>query len=157
MKNETIIWRKGPRINLRPVQEDDLPFFNQIINDPKNNQFLIVDHPLGMDAQREWGKKVMSGDRDQITLSITMSDGKLIGNIALRIYPEQQNAETGTLLGFEYHKKGFATEAKMLLLDYTFNQRAVRHVISKILAHNQDSVSYGKRCGYTHVLSLIHI
>lgn len=150
----TVAWRKGPRINLRPVQESDLPFFNQTINDPRNNQFLVVDHPLGIEAQREWGKKVMAGDRNQMTLAITFPDGKPIGNIALRIYPEQQNAETGTLLGFEQQRKGYATEAKMLLLDYAFNQRAMRHVISKILRHNEKSLDYGRRCGYKPVATI---
>ena len=43
------------------------------------------------------------------------SEGKLIGNISLRIDTEQETAEIGYTVNANYHRKGYATEAALAL------------------------------------------
>lgn len=152
---ESTIWRKGKNILLRPVIEADIPLFQKWINDPENNRFLNIDQPMGVCAEKEWYQRVTSGDPDKITLAICLTDGTLIGNTGMDINLRKQSAITGTLIGPHEHKgKGYATEAKMLMLDYAFSWRGLRKVTSKILDINDRSQRYASRCGY-HLMARI--
>ncbi len=144
-----IVWRQGVYIYLRPITEKDIPSFQKWINDQNNSHFLTVGQPIGMVAEEEWYKSVAGSNPDNITVAICLNDGTLIGNISIRINSQKQSAITGTLIGPHEHKgKGYATEAKILILDYAFNWRNVRKVTSKILAFNERSQKYAQRCGY---------
>lgn len=143
------IWRRGTYIYLRPITKSDLPLNQQWINDPENTRFLKIGQPMGMVAEEKWYERAASGEQNHCSVAICLNDGTLIGNTSIQIDPRNQSAFTGTLIGPNEHKgKGYATEAKMLMLDYTFNWRALRKVTSSILAINDRSQKYAARCGY---------
>ena len=145
----SIVWNHGKLVILRPVTTTDLPWFQTWINDPANRRYLNVTQPMGEVGENTWGERAMSGDPNHIALAICLPDGSLIGNIGMAIDPSHQSAVTGTLIGPHDQKgNGYATDAKMLLLDYAFNWRNVRKVTSKILAINEHSQRYAARCGY---------
>ena len=143
------LWRRGTYIYLRPIAKADLPYFQQWINDPKNTRFLKIGQPMGMVAQEKWYERAASGEPNHCSVAICLNDGTLIGNTSIRFNLRNQSAVTGTLIGPDEHKgKGYATEAKMLILDYAFNWRGLRKVTSNILAINERSQKYATRCGY---------
>ena len=143
------IWRRGRYVYLRPIMEADVPHFQRWVNDEANSRFISIAHPIGMVAEEKWYEQVASGDPDHFTVAICLSDGTLIGNTGIQIDVRKQCAVTGTLIGpDEYKGKGYATDAKMLMLDYAFNWRGLRKVTSKILAINDRSQKYAARCGY---------
>ncbi len=142
-------WRIGKKVTLRPVEEADLPLFQQWINDESNSYFLNVTQPMGWEAEKKWLERATSGDPNHITLAICLHDGTLIGNTGMQINLAKQSAITGTLIGSHKHKgNGYGTDAKMLMLDYAFNWRGLRKVTSQILAINGRSQRYAARCGY---------
>ena len=145
------VWRNGTYVYLRPIMETDIPLFQRWINDEKNARFLSVSQPMGMVAEQKWYEQVASGDPDYFTVAICLNDehGTLIGNTGIQINVRNHSAVTGTLIGpHEYKGKGYATDAKMLMLDHAFNWRGLRKVTSQILAINGRSQQYAARCGY---------
>lgn len=145
----------GKKVMLRPVIEDDIPQFQEWINDPLNSLTLAVTWPVHEQGQREWFDKVTKMDRDNLTLAVCTHDGTLIGNMAIHFDRAKQSAVTGSLIGSHEHKgQGYGTDAKMLLLDYAFNWVGVRKVHSPIIDFNARSRGYAKACGYKHVATI---
>jgi len=152
-----VIWRTGKKVTLRPHREEDLTVYQRWINDPAINQYLMVTWPMHKLGQREWLEKVSGNDPDNIRVAIWSQEDspRLIGNTELCLDMSKQSAVTGTLIGFTAdHGKGYATEAKMLLLDYAFNWRGMRKVTSPILAANGASQRYAQKCGYRHMATI---
>lgn len=144
-----VVWRTGKTVILRPPVEADLPFFQQWINDPENNCYLMRTGPTSEAEQQKWYTTVTSGDCDRIVLSVCLLDGTLIGNTALNINTHNQSGVTGTLIGSKLHQgQGHGTDAKMLVLEYAFNWLGLRKVTSKILDFNDRSKRYAEKCGY---------
>lgn len=153
--NNEIVWRRGKKVILRPIREDDLLIHNKWINDPENNLYLIGAWPVSMVEQKTWYEKVAREGSDQIALGIYTLEGVLIGDIELRIDFKKQSGVTGTLLGSHEHKgQGYGTDAKMLILDYAFNWLGLRKVSSRIFAFNGRSRRYGEKCGYRHMATI---
>ena len=140
-----IAWRKGKKVILRPYLESDLPLFQHWINDVENNQFLNITWPMHEGGQRKWFDENIISDPDKIGVAICTHDGTLIGNMGMGIDAHKQSAVTGTLIGpHDYQGKGYATDAKMLILEYAFNWRAVRKVTSPIIDFNGRSQTYAQ-------------
>lgn len=149
------VWRRGKKTLLCPVGEDDLPHFNQMINDATVQQFLIVDWPLTVPEQQHWFEQVTKPDSDRLVVSVRTHAGELIGNMAIRFDQKRRVAETGSIIGLgDYRGKGYGTDAKMALLNYAFNWRDMRKVTSKILGFNVASRRYAKKCGYRYTARL---
>jgi len=154
---DTIIWRTGKKVTLRPHRQEDLPIYQRWINDQANTRYLTVTWPIHRAGQQAWLDQASANSANDLSLAIwTREDEpRLIGNTALRINPVKQSADTGTLIGLaEEHTKGYATDAKMLLLEYAFQTRAVRKVTSAILSPNGASQRYAVKCGYRHMATI---
>ena len=152
-----IIWRTGRTVTLRPHQEEDLPLYQRWINDQEITKYLSVTWPIQAADQQTWFKQASADSVNDLSVAIWTTKGtpRLIGNTAIRIDPAKQSAETGTLIGSKTdHGQGFATDAKMLLLEYAFLTRAVRKVTSNILAPNGASQKYAQKCGYRHMATI---
>lgn len=150
------IWSKGHKSDLGTIIYADLPHFQCWINDRDTNRYLMRDHPTHQTGQEAWYENVTKSDADNIRLAILdKASGRLIGNIHLAINVRNQSATTGTMIGDpDYRGLGYATDAKMQILEYAFNRRGVRKVTSKILALNDKSLKYAKRCGYRYMATI---
>lgn len=152
-----IIWRTGKKVTLRPHREEDLAMYQRWINNQDITRYLTVTWPIHKSGQKSWLEQASANSSDDLSLAIwTIEDTpRLIGNTAMRIDSVKQSADTGTLIGSKAdHGKGFATDAKMFLLEYAFQTRAVRKVTSKILAPNRASQRYAQKCGYRHMATI---
>jgi RimJ/RimL family protein N-acetyltransferase len=151
----SIIGRKGQKVILRPHHIDDLPAYQRWINDLEINHYLSVTWPMSMEGQREWFGNATKSDPDNIQVAICTKDNILIGDTVMRVNIRKRSAITGTLIGSkEHHRQGYATEAKMLMLDYAFNWLGLRKVTSSIFAPNGASKGYATKCGYRHMATI---
>jgi len=154
---DPIVWRTGKLVTLRPHRQEDLPIYQHWINDQAITRYLTVTWPIHQAGQQAWLDQASANSTDDLSLAIwTKEDSpRLIGNTAMRIDPVKQSADTGTLIGStEDHSKGYATDAKMLLLEYAFQTRAIRKVTSAILSSNGASQRYAAKCGYRHMATI---
>lgn len=143
-------WRKGKQTLLRPLEEADAQKLYRWINDPETNQFLASVNPKGIGFETEWIKEKQKPSDTDITLGVCTLDGTLIGTMGLHgIKLVHGTATTGAFIGEEaFRGKGYGSDAKMLLLEYAFNWLGLYKVQSKVIAFNDRSVAYSKKCGY---------
>ena len=151
MTNEnTTIWRKGNKVILRPLEKNDAGLLYRWINDPATNQYLATTEPKGLGFEEAWIEKNQKPDHNNIVVGICTLGGQLIGTMGLHhINYINRTAITGALIGEkEYLGNGFGTDAKMLLLDYAFNELDLFKVQSSVIEFNSRSAAYSKKCGY---------
>lgn len=147
--NPKIIFRKGPNVTLRPFYESDLEEAWRMINDPRNTRFLSANTPMQLEDQRAFFESARNGDSENIILAIEVA-GTYIGSMGLHHVDHLHGtAETGALIGNSHFQgKGYGTEAKLLLLEYAFNQLNLRKIYSEVIAFNERSLKYAARSGY---------
>jgi len=74
---------------------------------------------------------------------------KVIGAIDLNDYKKDQGtAETGSWINERYQKKGYITEAKIVVNDFAFNKLKLRKIKSKVFEENKASQRTQERMGY---------
>lgn len=144
-----IIFRKAGEVVLRPVLEKDLPFVTAWINDPEVTQYLAAHMPMMEAEERRWFENLPSRKPHDIVVAIEV-DGVFIGTMGLHgIDFKHRRATTGALIGNKaYWGKGYGSEAKMLLLDYAFNELGLHKICSSVIAFNERSIRYSLKCGY---------
>ncbi|HEY0964738.1 MAG TPA: GNAT family protein [Candidatus Paceibacterota bacterium] len=142
-------FRCGPRVKLRPLSEEDVPFVTKWINDPRVTQFLMAYLPMTREEELGWIRSLATGKPGNIVLMMVV-DGKPIGTMGIHhINYRHGIATTGALIGEpEYWGKGYGSEAKTLVLEYCFNTLNLRKICSEVIAFNERSVKYSLKCGY---------
>lgn len=145
----TCVFLPFPDGCLRPKRADDEELRRSwvAINDPENWIYLARRLPQSWPAQQAWLNK--ESGPNLITLIIEYK-GKPIGTIgAGNIDWINRTAVTGTLLWDQAHwNRGIGTKAKMVLLNYLFNQLNLRLIESRVLGFNGRSAKYSDNCGY---------
>lgn len=147
--SDDIIFRKGPRVTLRPLSEADVPHVTKWINDPRVTQFVMAYLPTTHGEELEWIHSLAKRKPSNIVVMLEVN-GKPIGTMGIHhIDHRHRIATTGALIGEpEYWGKGYGSEAKMLLLEYCFNTLNLRKICSEVIAFNERSVKYSLKCGY---------
>jgi RimJ/RimL family protein N-acetyltransferase len=152
MKKETpVIFLEGKRLYLRPLDLNDLDLVHKYINDPGVRQYLASIYPLSKIDEEGWVKKASSRDPNNIVLAVVLKKGdKFLGTMGLhRIEYVSGTATTGSMLGAkEEWNKGYAREAKMLLLEYAFLTLNLRKICSRAFVNNKGSIKHNLNCGY---------
>lgn len=145
---QKIYFLKGKKVNLRHLNEDDVPVMTHWLNDPEVTQYITINHPMTLEQELEYLKS-NTGKQDKILLGIETNEGVYIGNISIdKINNVDRTATTGTIIGEKkYWGKGYGTEAKMLLLNYAFNTLNIRKIHSSAISFNERSVNYQKKTG----------
>jgi RimJ/RimL family protein N-acetyltransferase len=148
-QQQRIIFLRGKKVILRPVEDRDLPELQRWINDPETIRGTLQFLPQSETDEREWLER-MRKNRQAVFLAVETLDGRHIGSIGLfAISWRDGTASTGTLIGEkDCWNKGFATDAKMTLLNYAFNTLNLRKIHSSSLEFNERSLHYNLKCGY---------
>ncbi len=155
----------GKKTTLRPISPTDAPLLIQWNNNPETRKYLARRFPLSELDEKAWIEKVSILPRcpsDVVLIIEPKENPQPIGIIGLHnINWLDRNATTGTTVGeAQYRGKGYASDAKMILLEYAFETLGLHKIISRAFAKNVKSVEYSKRCGYqveaTHKEEIFH-
>lgn len=145
------ICKTGKLVHLRAFDmENDLPIIQNYINHEEVNQFLKVHGPLTIEQEKKHFEATLVSQNNYIFSIVEKSTGKFIGLIGLhQIDWKNRMATTGSVIFYkEYWKKGFGTDAKMLLLDFAFNRLNLYRINSSVIAFNERSAGCLINCGY---------
>ena len=151
MKKKHIVFLEGKRIYLRPLDLSDLGTLQIYANDPEVRHYLSNVLPVSKTDEENWIKKVTEKNPNDVVLGVVIKKGhKLLGCMGLhKIDYVSGTATTGSMLGAkEEWNKGYAQEAKMLLLEYAFQTLNLRKVCSGAFAENKGSIKHNLNCGY---------
>ncbi|HEU0080447.1 MAG TPA: GNAT family protein [Candidatus Paceibacterota bacterium] len=144
-----VVFLRGKKTFLRPLEEGDLPLLTRWINDPEVTRYLTAYLPQSLESEKEWFAKLKS-NKNEVTLGICTLDGTLIGVMGTHhINWKDGTTTTGAFIGEKkLWGKGYGTDAKMQLLNYCFNELGLRKIMSRVIAFNGRSLAYSKHCGY---------
>lgn len=129
----------GDDVALHTIEEEDLEFLQEMINDPRVWRSLFSVHPKTMADEQAFYDEVVSGDGDDVHLLIC-DDGEAVGTIGLSgVDPDWGIGEIGYFVHPDAHGEGYATAAVGLLVDYAFDHRRLEKLHADALAANQAS------------------
>lgn len=142
-RKSPVIFLKGERVYLRPLEVGDADRCQHWINDPEVRRYMAQCFPLNGIAERGWIESLgRNHPPTSIQLAIVLLDGNHhIGNLGVQCIDwVHRDGETGTVIGEkEYWGQGFGREAKTLLLEYLFDTLGLYRVHSRVYAPNLKS------------------
>ena len=143
------VFLDGERISLHTIEEEDIDFLQQHINDQTVRHYLTVRTPLNREQERSWFEDVVSGD-NKINLLIVGEDGPA-GPIGLGpVEDPDGSCEIGIWIRESDWGKGYGTEASRLLTDYAFDELRKHRVVARVFDDNDASKRIWEKLGYRH-------
>ncbi len=143
-----IIFRQSKRLYLRPFLKSDLPYVLRWMNNPEVTQFLARRYPVTESEEIRWIEQAHERAPADQALMIVRKGGvpnkdQPIGVMGLhKVDLINRHATTGAAIGEpECWNKGYGQEAKMLLLEYAFEQLNLRQVYSHVMAGTASAVA----------------
>jgi RimJ/RimL family protein N-acetyltransferase len=140
------------RLELRPVQEDDVDRILSYRNDPEVQRWLLRTE-VDPDAFRAAWRAAADDDHDHSVA--TVLDGVVIGTVSLSVHdglgqpgmPEGTEADLGYIFDPAYAGHGYATEAVSAVVAMAFEELGVRRISAGCFADNLASVRILEKLG----------
>jgi RimJ/RimL family protein N-acetyltransferase len=132
---------KGHRINIRKINQSDLVEFVKLVTDDSNyGEFLSVSRKDEIELRKEFDENGFISDRQEQFI-IENSQCEIIGIIwAFKSVPYFEAIEVGyQIFKDEFRRKGFATEAMSMFVDYLFESKKINRVELRIATENLPS------------------
>lgn len=145
----------GPRLRLRPMRVDDADLWlAEEHEDHEAVHFLNYGTPLPKsrrDAEAFAQRYAEFASRDErIMWSIETHEGALVGGINLHsMDPKNGTFQTGTRIYRGHRGRGYAIEAKVMVLRYAFFELRYQKYEVRCLATNEAMVRHMARLGAT--------
>ena len=143
---------EGKKVVLRPVEEEDLGFCQQLYNDPDLRMFVVGwDFPVSLQNQRRWLESV-GQDKNNVRLIVQTKDKRPIGLTGLwDIDWHNRHALTAIklLISDDIRGKAYGRDAIMTMNAYAFYDVGLHRLWGAILDFNVPSFkSYVERSGW---------
>jgi RimJ/RimL family protein N-acetyltransferase len=112
-----------------------------------------LDLPQSAESYRAWAKEQAvakcADDRFRLAVEATAT-GELVGTVGShRTGPRSGWFECHVTIGADHRRRGYATEAVVLLLRFMFAERRYHKCLAAIFAHNEASLALFRRLGFT--------
>lgn len=141
------IFLEGDKTNLRTIEEEDLEFLRDGINNPEIREYLTARKPVNLEQEKEFFENVISSE-DDVYLAICR-EKEMIGIISLE---EKESelivAEIGIWIDTGHHGNGYGTEAAELVTNYGFNELNYHRIMARAQKRNKGSNRIWKKLGF---------
>lgn len=129
--------------------QDEEPLYDQVMKFQKS-EFAFMEWPLPSDRSKyaEIIQRFISTD-DFLAVELK-HDKKFIGWFTIGKNEDEGN-NFGYNINFDFHGKGFATEAGNALLNYMFNELQIETIVTGTGLQNKPSVHLLKRLGFRKI------
>ncbi|MFE4714349.1 acetyltransferase [Bacillus sp. FJAT-27264] len=145
------IWT-GDKVRLRAIVPTDWEKFHN--NDLDSESARLCDmiyFPRSEEGTKNWAEHQASKspEGDNIMLAIETLDGSLVGSInAHNCDTRHGTFKYGVAIFREHWRKGYASEAVMILLRYYFEELRYQKVTAHVYAFNEGSIALQERLGF---------
>ncbi|WP_232703006.1 GNAT family N-acetyltransferase [Halobacterium wangiae] len=138
----------GDTVDLCAVDEDDLAFLQDTLNDPAVWRMLSSRTPLTERQERQWYEQRASADNGDVNFVVAV-DGDPVGSLGVHgVDSVNGSAELGIFLAEEQWGNGYGTEAGRLATDYAFDQHRRHRVVARVFEGNEASARIWEKLGY---------
>ena len=143
------VYLEAEAVTLNTIEEEDLPFLRDTIDDPAVRAGLLYRPPLNLEQEREYFETVVCDD-GSVNLLVCV-DGEPAGTIGLEDVDEVAGtAEIGLFLDEAHWGQGVGTEAARLLTDFALRERRLHRVYARVRTDDEASARIWEKLGYRH-------
>ncbi|MFT6191751.1 MAG: diamine N-acetyltransferase [Polaribacter sp.] len=146
---------KGKKNNLRALEPEDLEFLYQIENDESFWEISHTQKPFSRYMLKQYLESAHLDIYETKQLRFIIEETatkKQVGMIDLFDYnPQHKRAGVGILIHPDFQKKGFASEALSLLINYSFFHLQLHQLYANITSDNMQSISLFKKHNFFKV------
>ncbi|MFG0275461.1 MAG: GNAT family N-acetyltransferase [Phycisphaerales bacterium] len=141
------------RLLLRPVVEDDAPAFQRICADAEVASMSGgIPHPYPDGEALDWirtnEKRLAEGLGGAVAITLRETE-EVIGDVTLRLEPDDHRAEIGFILGRDHWGAGYAAEAAGAVTRFALTELALNRVYGLVYVSNTRSARVFEKMGYT--------
>jgi RimJ/RimL family protein N-acetyltransferase len=140
---------EGKTINLRVEEKEDLPFVAEILNSLRNSGEYV---PLMQLSKSELEKQYEHSSAETKFFIIEKKDGTRIGNVGHFVSASQY--EIGYTVIPSERRKGYASEAVQIIVDYLFLSRNINRVQAFVDQRNVSSIRVIEKAGFMREATL---
>ncbi|MFF5288267.1 GNAT family N-acetyltransferase [Paractinoplanes globisporus] len=141
------------RLLLRRFRAADAPVLAEYRSDPDVARYQSWDAPFPLLRAETAVANFMASDPDKpgwFQYAIErIADKALIGDVAVHLHDNLQQAEIGFTLATAHQKQGYAAEAVRGVLDRLFRLQGLHKVAGECDARNLPSAALMRRLGFT--------
>src|SRR4030043_204893 len=146
----TIIALETERLTVRNFNASDWKALQHMINQYQSSGYAAYDHqwPTSDEEIRKITEWFAGGDS---YLAICLKDtGQFVGFVSLVKEQHDDSGELnlGYIFNFDYHGRGYATEACRAVIGHAFNRLQAKMVVAATAAVNRPSCQLLKRLGF---------
>jgi RimJ/RimL family protein N-acetyltransferase len=149
------VFLKGKKVTLRPVEEEDIGFLQQCMNDPRIWRPALDVNPMNREQGVEFFETTIS-ESDGVHCLVCNDEGPL-GLVSLtrsRYGPDETTRSRAAELAYwltpEHHAKGYGTDAATQMLQYAYEDRNLRRVSARCGSFNDASIGLLESVGFEH-------
>lgn len=139
----------GDQVTLRTIEEEDLPFLQQGVNDRTIWRAIGRIDPVNAEQERDFFEDVVCEDGSVQLL--VCADGDPVGTIGLHLEEGAvRAAELGYWIAPDHHGNGYGSEAAELLTTYGFDQQGCHRIDARVFEFNDASQALLESIGFQH-------
>jgi RimJ/RimL family protein N-acetyltransferase len=143
------LYLESDDVTLRTIEEEDLPFLRDTINDPAVRRYLARRGPYNMVQERVFFEEVVT-DEDTLNL-LVCADGEPAGTVGLQTLSSPDgSSEIGLFLAETFWGEGIGTAAARVVTDHAFRERGRHRVVARVIEGNDASRRLWETLGYCH-------
>ena len=141
---------EGKYVELRQIEESDLPKLRDWANSPYIRTYTREYHPLNMLNQNEWLSSLITDQTNILFVIERLESSEIIGCCGLTyINWKEGHGEVSIYIGEEkWQEKGYATDALHLLLKYGFRELRLHRIYAIIFEYNESSIKFFEKNGF---------
>lgn len=141
-----VTYLRGSSLTLRTIEEEDIDFLQQMINDPALWRGFGAPGPRNRREMEERFEEQNTGEAFLICRDETPQ-----GRIRLVDVDETWgNAELTCFIAPESQRQGLATEACRLVIEYGFDYLPINRITARIFDSNRPSMELADSLGFDH-------
>lgn len=135
-------------LRLRPLEEEDLPFIHELVNDPIIMSYWFEEPYYSFARLKEMYEK--HAQDEHLRRFIIESKGERIGlvDIAYIDYLVHRNAEFEIIISPKHQGNGYALPAAQLAMDYAFSTLNLHKLYLIVDKQNEKAIHIYKKLGF---------
>lgn len=140
----------GDRVELYPIEEDDLPRLRDIVNHEEVWPWISINQPQNLRHEEQFLTELTENEAQTTLLIYDVNEERRVGTVELlQEEPDDRRAELGIMLDPDHHSSGIGTEAVQLAVAYGFKERNLHKIWCRVAAHNEKSIGLFEKLGFT--------
>lgn len=140
------VFLQNDTVELRTVEEVDLEFVRDNVNDPDVWRTLGMDRPNNMKDEERWLERISEEDDDVHLLMA--DDGEAVGSIGLHVNQGWGVGEFGYWVAADHWGNGYCSAAVRLMSEYAFDHLRLHKVAAGVYDHNPGSATVLEKVGF---------